>query len=315
MMRNLTSVSLLAILLTACLTPPEKPAPTTSKVEKQPRAPETQARSAGAEQTDAAGQSTQTSADRNVALSVPHDRALPESADRSSSANTSKPPPDGGSSPGRGRPGNVDAQDHDPPARPGQPGNADPSSSADVSKPPPAGGSQPGSGQANAKDNELPTRPGEALTDAEEITAIERELDRQLSEFDAILLRRQGQIKARQNEQGGGGRQAGGDEYLDGDVADPQAADGTGQTAASGDKKTKAVTAGRQPGDSGDNRAGEFEDQASPEDLPEDVADGKDDDVVARQLREAAMRETDPVLREKLWDEYRKYKRGVQSKR
>ena len=35
---------------------------------------------------------------------------------------------------------------------------------------------------------------------------------------------------------------------------------------------------------------------------------GNDDDVVARQLREAAMREPDPAIREKLWAEYRKYK-------
>ncbi len=35
---------------------------------------------------------------------------------------------------------------------------------------------------------------------------------------------------------------------------------------------------------------------------------GDDDDVVARQLREAATREPDPAVREKLWDEYRKLK-------
>ncbi len=40
---------------------------------------------------------------------------------------------------------------------------------------------------------------------------------------------------------------------------------------------------------------------------PEDIPSGRDDDVVARQLREAAMREPDPELREKLWDEYRVY--------
>ena len=40
---------------------------------------------------------------------------------------------------------------------------------------------------------------------------------------------------------------------------------------------------------------------------PEDIPSGRDDDVVARQLREAAMREPDPELREALWDEYRKY--------
>ena len=34
------------------------------------------------------------------------------------------------------------------------------------------------------------------------------------------------------------------------------------------------------------------------------------DDVVARQIREAAEKETDPELKQKLWDEYRKYKSG-----
>lgn len=37
---------------------------------------------------------------------------------------------------------------------------------------------------------------------------------------------------------------------------------------------------------------------------------GADEDIVARQLREAAERETDPALKEKLWKEYESYKRG-----
>ena len=44
--------------------------------------------------------------------------------------------------------------------------------------------------------------------------------------------------------------------------------------------------------------------------VPPDVGDGSDDDIIARQLREAAMAEDDPELREKLWDEYREYKSG-----
>jgi hypothetical protein len=32
---------------------------------------------------------------------------------------------------------------------------------------------------------------------------------------------------------------------------------------------------------------------------------------VARQLREAAEKETDPELKAKLWEEYRRYKRGT----
>ena len=45
--------------------------------------------------------------------------------------------------------------------------------------------------------------------------------------------------------------------------------------------------------------------------VPADVGDGKDDDVVARQLREAATKEKDPAIREKLWEEYREYKKGT----
>jgi len=40
--------------------------------------------------------------------------------------------------------------------------------------------------------------------------------------------------------------------------------------------------------------------------IPDDVGDGRDDDIVLRQIREAAMQERDPVLRERLWDEYRR---------
>jgi hypothetical protein len=45
--------------------------------------------------------------------------------------------------------------------------------------------------------------------------------------------------------------------------------------------------------------------------IPPDVGDGSDDDIIARQLREAAMSEEDPELREKLWDEYRAYKESL----
>jgi hypothetical protein len=61
------------------------------------------------------------------------------------------------------------------------------------------------------------------------------------------------------------------------------------------------------PGGAAD-REGEFSHTDQPAyPIPEDIPNGDDDDVVARQLREAAMSEPDPELREKLWDEYRKY--------
>ena len=42
--------------------------------------------------------------------------------------------------------------------------------------------------------------------------------------------------------------------------------------------------------------------------IPEDIpADGSADDQVARQIREAAIAEQDPMIRDALWDEYRKH--------
>ena len=36
-----------------------------------------------------------------------------------------------------------------------------------------------------------------------------------------------------------------------------------------------------------------------------------DDDIIAKQLKEAAEQETDPEVKAKLWEEYRKYKEGI----
>ncbi|MEY4640933.1 MAG: hypothetical protein RLZZ227_927 [Pseudomonadota bacterium] len=69
---------------------------------------------------------------------------------------------------------------------------------------------------------------------------------------------------------------------------------------------TRGAGAGVSPTGASD-RQGEFDNTNATYPPPEDIPSGDDDDVVARQLREAAMREPDPELREKLWDEYRKY--------
>jgi hypothetical protein len=41
------------------------------------------------------------------------------------------------------------------------------------------------------------------------------------------------------------------------------------------------------------------------------IPSGVDDDIIARRLRRAAENETDPELRERLWDEYRDYKENT----
>ena len=50
------------------------------------------------------------------------------------------------------------------------------------------------------------------------------------------------------------------------------------------------------------------DDNAETYPIPEDILDNsKDEDVTAKQLRERAEREPDPVKREALWERYRKY--------
>ena len=45
--------------------------------------------------------------------------------------------------------------------------------------------------------------------------------------------------------------------------------------------------------------------------IPEDIPDAQGDDIVAKQLREAALAENDPAVKEKLWEEYRRYKTSL----
>ena len=47
--------------------------------------------------------------------------------------------------------------------------------------------------------------------------------------------------------------------------------------------------------------------------LPEDIPPADNDDIIAKQIREAALAEPDPQKQEKLWNEYRRYK-GIPTK-
>jgi hypothetical protein len=68
--------------------------------------------------------------------------------------------------------------------------------------------------------------------------------------------------------------------------------------------RTAAPPRGRAPGRTQQQSAG-------PAPIPEDIPSPQGDDIVAKQLREAAAAEQDPALREKLWDEYKRYKQGL----
>ena len=82
----------------------------------------------------------------------------------------------------------------------------------------------------------------------------------------------------------------------------PEGMEGSGAVGAGGMERGRGQRASEASG-----RAGGGDQKGAPA-TRGDSAIYEDDDIVARQLREAAERETDPELKKRLWEEYRKYK-------
>lgn len=134
------------------------------------------------------------------------------------------------------------------------------------------------------------------MTASERAQVLDEQLHRGYEVFDGLILGERERAQAERDSTpgglGGGGDSGGAGA---GAAAQPQ----TMPTGGAGGPQPTGVPVGSIP--SSRPPAGE----TFPP--PEDIPSGRDDDVVARQLREAAMREPDPELREALWDEYRKY--------
>ncbi len=96
---------------------------------------------------------------------------------------------------------------------------------------------------------------------------------------------------------------ASGDPRIGGGPVELPADDDAGEMAESGES-SGANSAGNAEMASSENSDGQVAL------IPDDVGNGQNDDIVAQQLREAAVAETDPELQEKLWQEYRRYKSG-----
>ena len=160
--------------------------------------------------------------------------------------------------------------------------------------------------------------PGGGDSDDERLATLDGELDASLQVFDGVLL------SGRQPTLGGGTGSvsgdgdsgvvygqtgtgnAGGQEGSGIQVASLPSGNMQGSSAVEGNMQNgqaagREAAGGPQPVNSG----------ARPSPAAAEVIDGSDDDIVARQLREAAETETDPVLQEKLWREYIAYKKAT----
>jgi hypothetical protein len=152
------------------------------------------------------------------------------------------------------------------------------------------------------------------LTRGEQLAVLDAELNTGLWEYDEMLLQEQERIKAatpRSDGIGDGSGTGQGDGGTGAQGTGEEGADTNGEQEATG--SDKGATDAGQPPDASPSRGGGAGTGAQKVGAgpPPDIPDGSDDDVVARQLREAAEKETDPELKEKLWEEYRKYKQGT----
>lgn len=144
--------------------------------------------------------------------------------------------------------------------------------------------------------------------------AIDRRLQETFGTFDAAVRSAQEAVARERAEQEAatGGTPAGAagveEDEAEAGTADARARGGLESVGASGEAGDgdEAGEGGGQGGGGGAGGTG----SSGPNEIPADVPDGRDDDIVARQIREAAMKEKDPELRAALWEEYRRYKRG-----
>lgn len=191
---------------------------------------------------------------------------------------------------------------------------------------------QTNTGQSGS-DGAPPAHQGEAgqpaVTGEEAVGVLDEQLDASLGVFDGMILTERAAAREAaaggdggEGSEGPGGENGGyGNEAFDGplfeeaDLTSPGGVAGTDTGNDTGDPGTEQtgtvppMPSGSENGTTSSTVAGAAT-SGGHGNVPPDLVDGSDDDIVARQIREAAIKETDPALREKLWEEYRKYKKG-----
>lgn len=168
------------------------------------------------------------------------------------------------------------------------------------------------------------SEPQETHTQAEKTASMDKQLFASLGEFDELLLKEEDKLSSRVPSQreagdsgrdgtsgsGGGSGEAGGPgTAAGGDDGSGLASAGAGETGSGSATSGQAARGETVSGKGSGAGKGDAEIDHSAYGAPGGkLPPPEDDDIVARQLREAAEKETDPELKKKLWEEYWKYK-------
>lgn len=140
--------------------------------------------------------------------------------------------------------------------------------------------------------------PGESEADRK--ARLEKTLEESVGGFDEVLANEQREISTvGRNTEGFGGSGGGAGTGRVG-LGTQGGSGGSGGGSGEG----AAVAVPQEPKEASVGGLSEEEIEAR---TPDDIPDLVSEDIVARQLREAALAEDDPKLRERLWDEYRSY--------
>lgn len=175
------------------------------------------------------------------------------------------------------------------------------------------------SGEARKASN--PNLPDEKEFD--ELGKLDRKLDHSLAAFDELLLNELEEIRDKSSEkmrdlaaEAAATAQRLEEQGVSVDPSSTEAASGGRESARKSEQSESSPEKGEEGGIQSETSGtrqegskGEGEGRA-PNQGQSNRPSGYDDDIVARQIREAAEKETDPVLKEKLWKEYENYKKG-----
>ncbi len=145
--------------------------------------------------------------------------------------------------------------------------------------------------------------PGES--EAERKARLEKTLEESVGGFDEVLAEEQREISTvGRNTEGFGGSGGGG--AGSGRVGLGKQATG-GEQGSGGGGSGDGAGSVVEPGEQREATVAGMSEEEIKARTPDDIPDLVSEDIVAKQLREAALAEDDPELRERLWDEYRLY--------
>ena len=158
----------------------------------------------------------------------------------------------------------------------------------------------------------------------DQVAELDRQLNASLSEFDAMLLKQMETIETESNAKMRDLAQEAADAARrlkeKGVEIDGTESESTGEAPPQGKAGEKGASREENGAETqqedGDDTSGTSDTALGEGSGPKGDRGSRyskeDDDIVARQLREAAENETDPELKEKLWKEYEEYKKNTQ---